>query len=287
MTSKIVIQHKTPAGSGLKLALAALLAVAASSAQAQGIVGSQHDLTPGGTGQGQSDATDQVCIFCHTPHGSNTAAGVPLWNKVLADPGTYSRYSSIALPSFDAAEAPVGSVSLACLSCHDGTQAMDVVLNGPGSGNYNAGGSEMSGTSIGTMTGTPVPNLEQDLSNDHPISMQYAGGGVNETSHPTDDQAPATLLTDPDFVPPFRTTLNSEPIWWVDSSTGGSAGVREKLDMLLYTRDEPTVTGGKQPFVECGSCHDPHNSSTKTASQVAFLRISNAASAVCTSCHVK
>lgn len=38
--------------------------------------------------------------------------------------------------------------------------------------------------------------------------------------------------------------------------------------------------GGDQ--VECGSCHDPHNDTNDP-----FLRMSNAASALCTTCHVK
>jgi hypothetical protein len=45
-------------------------------------------------------------------------------------------------------------------------------------------------------------------------------------------------------------------------------------------------------MVECGSCHDPHVSNGQSGpnSLIAgetFLRISNANSAVCTTCHVK
>jgi hypothetical protein len=142
-----------------------------------GVVGSKHDLTAGGAGQTSTAATDEVCVFCHTPHGSSVNAKVPLWNKVLTSPGSYTQYSTLQTPTFDSTEAPVGSVSLACLSCHDGTQAMDVVLNKPGTGGYNAGGAPINPTTSAQMTGTPVPNLEQDLTNDHPISMQYGGGG--------------------------------------------------------------------------------------------------------------
>lgn len=251
----------------------------ASAAHAQ-VVGSQHDLTAGGAGQGSTTATDQVCIFCHTPHGSDTAAPVPLWNKVLGNPATYTQYSTLATPTFDSAEAPVGSVSLACLSCHDGTQAMDVVINGPGSGNYNPAGSEIDGTSIGIMTGAPVPMLDTDLTDDHPVSIQYGGGGL--TAADPNGQATGPL-GDPDFNLPWRDTINSQPIWWVDSAVG-TAGVRERTDMLLYTRDD---LGIQEPFVECGSCHDPHNASTQGPGSVAFLRVSNAASQVCTTCHIK
>ena len=264
--------------------VAGALLLAGFSVQAQ-IVGSQHDLTTGGAGQGSTGNTDQVCVFCHTPHGSDTSAPVPLWNKVLGAPGSYTQYSTLATPSFDSQEAPVGSVSLACLSCHDGTQAMDVVINGPGSGNYNPAGSEIDPIGIGVMTGTPVPVLGTDLTNDHPISMQYGGGGVNTTTHPTDGTFAGTL-GDPDFNFPERVTLNNQPIWWVDGPSGAD-GEREKTDMLLYTRDEASVPGGQQPFVECGSCHDPHNSSTQGTGSVAFLRVANTASQVCTACHTK
>ena len=245
-----------------------------------GVVGSQHDLTTGGTGQGGTDVTDQVCVFCHTPHASNVNAPVPLWNKVLGNSGQYTQYSTLATPSFDAAEAPVGSVSLACLSCHDGTQAMDVVINGPGSGNFNPGGSEIDPGAVGVMVGSPIPMLGTDLTDDHPISIQYGGGGA-QAGDP--DGLSSALLGDPDFNQPFKATINGQPIWWVDSNVG-STGLREKTDMLLYTRAD---LGVQEPFVECGSCHDPHNDATQTGSQVAFLRVSNAASAVCTTCHIK
>lgn len=249
------------------------------------VVGSKHDFTSGGSAQATTNATDEVCVFCHTPHGADTTAPVPLWNKVLnSNEGRFTRYSTLATPSFDSLEAPVGSVSLACLSCHDGTQAMDVVLNQPGSGGYNAGGAQIDDVAIGQMTGTPVPNLGQDLSNDHPISMQYGGGGAVSTDA---NGVFGGTLGDPDFNAPVKATINNQSIWWVDSGVG-TAGVREKTDMLLYTRSDAIGGGGAtEPFVECGSCHDPHNSDNAGGTQVSFLRTSNAASAVCTACHTK
>ena len=246
-----------------------------------GVVGSQHDLTSAGTGQGGTGNTDQVCVFCHTPHGSDTAAPVPLWNKVLGAPGSYTQYSTLQTPSFDSQEAPVGSVSLACLSCHDGTQAMDVVVNVPGSGGYNAGGAEIDPVAIGLMTGNPVPALGTDLTDDHPVSMQYGGGGPAATDP---DGTFTGTLGDSDFVAPVKATINTNsPIWWVDSPVG-TAGTREKSDMILYARGD---LGTVQPFVECGSCHDPHNDTTQGQGSVAFLRINNTASQICTTCHVK
>ncbi|MEO5371478.1 MAG: hypothetical protein H7833_15530, partial [Magnetococcus sp. DMHC-1] len=157
------------------LALASLIGVAglmAIGVATAGIKGSKHDLGSGGASQFAATAgTGEVCVFCHTPHGANTSASAPLWNKSLPDAGTYTRYSSLGTSTLDGAEAPIGSVSLACLSCHDGSQAMDVMINAPGSGGYNASGA--SAFSLAAMSGTPIPNLGKDLSNDHPVSIQY------------------------------------------------------------------------------------------------------------------
>jgi hypothetical protein len=245
-----------------------------------GVVGSKHDLTAGGLAQSTTTVTDEVCVFCHTPHGSDVNAPVPLWNKVLTPGAAYVQYSSLQTPTFDSTEAPVGSVSLACLSCHDGVQAMDVVINLPGAGGHNTAGAEIDSVGINAMVGTPVPTLGLDLTDDHPVSMQYGGGGALATDA---DGTFAGTLGDPDFLPPVKATVNANPIWWVDSPVGTTL-TREKTDMILYARND---LGTVQPFVECGSCHDPHNDVTAGPTSVSFLRINNTASQICTTCHVK
>lgn len=245
-----------------------------------GVVGSKHDLT---TNTGilatsvQSD-TDNVCVFCHTPHaGDNTMA--PLWNK--RDPGTaYTAYSSTTI---DGGTDLNAGVSLACLTCHDGTQAMDNLLNATGSGNYDVTGGGAGGlayTWTGTDLVTGVALLGADLSNDHPVGIQYAGGGYDDT----DPTATAdTLMGDPDFVKDAgllaNAVVNGTRRWWIDDD---AAGDMDSTEIRLYTRTVAALANDPEPFVECASCHDPHNSTTAT-----FLRKSNAASAVCVSCHVK
>src|SRR3989338_4064858 len=77
----------------------------------------------------------EVCVYCHTPHGANTTIAAPLWNRT--NPGnTYTLYN-IPLTSGQAATQP-GVSSLTCLSCHDGTVAIDSIVNMPGSGKYSA-----------------------------------------------------------------------------------------------------------------------------------------------------
>lgn len=263
---------------------AILIALNLTGAAFAGIQGSKHDL-----GVGVPEANGEVCVFCHTPHGANTGASAPLWNKTLST-ATYLRYSDLNTATLDGSEVAVGSVSLACLSCHDGTQAMDVVINKPGSGGYNAAGSEISTTLVTNMSGSPVPMLGTDLQDDHPISIDYAGGACQGVLADCD---PATQPTgDSDFVEAQYALLNTKNQWWVDVPSyatdaagavieAGTPNVREKTDMILYTRD---FSGTEGPSVECASCHDPHED---TARPVSFLRIANANSGVCLACHIK
>ncbi|MBT8148044.1 MAG: cytochrome c3 family protein, partial [Gammaproteobacteria bacterium] len=219
-----------------------------------------------------------VCVFCHTPHGGSTSAAVPLWNRTLADPASYTTYATLNSATLEGAEAPVGSVSIACLSCHDGTQAMDTVLNEPGSGidnpTYSAGVWSGANQTAGQLNVGAITNLTSDLSNDHPIGIQYGGGGITAA-------APTAATNDPDFTTPGTTDLNGTTVWWADSETTPN-GTREKTDMLLYTRSVAGIdSGALQPFVECASCHDPHTTNAT------FLRTSNDGSAVCLACHSK
>ena len=180
---------------------------------------------PGSDGpSNHTTATTEICIFCHTPHGGDQTTTAPIWNRATGT-ATYLRYSSLGRLTFDAKEAPVGSVSAACLSCHDGTQAMDAVINSSGSdsigtedtgtgvkGNFSQGRAMGNGTFKGVTTGftgaggtwngvissgggvgRDMVFLGTDLSNDHPISMQYGGGGIDST-HTTSN------TTDPDFA---------------------------------------------------------------------------------------
>ena len=271
----------------LKVLLISTLGLIWSGFAAAGVVGSKHDLTTAtGAAQATTAVTDEVCVFCHTPHGG-AAGNVPLWNKVLdTNQARFTRYSTLATPTFDSTEIDVGSVSIACLSCHDGTQAMDVIINRPGGSdlvdNYNPAGTDLD-AAVGVMTGSPVPTLGEDLTNDHPISMQYAGGGALPTD--TDGALSPGPFGDPDFNAPVKDSINLQPVWWVDGPVGGTPLVRDKSDMILYTRAD---SGIQEPYVECGSCHDPHNDLTGvSANSVQFLRVDNTASQICTACHIK
>ncbi len=120
------------------------------------IRGSKHDFSSSSWSGGK------ICEPCHTPHhGENVSgtrswphpqSGVPLWNHETSI-ATYTLYNSDFM---ERTVGPVRPISRICLSCHDGTVALD---------------------SFGGKTGsTMIPgnaNLGTDLSDDHPISVKW------------------------------------------------------------------------------------------------------------------
>lgn len=268
----------------------ALAMLALTSVATAGIANTKHNLgsspSTGNSSAGWNwtNATSEICVFCHTPHGADNSASAPLWNRALTTAtGTYTLYSSLGTSTLDAASTdPVesGSVSLACLSCHDGTQAMDSMMNTPGSGDDQAA-FDVAGTTNVANTGAngwvefqsmsevsaEIIALGTDLSNDHPIAIQYAGAVDNR------------LALDPDFNAAATVTIASGPVWYVDS-TGSAAGF-DKSDMKLFTAGGAALVG--EALVECATCHDPHTENTT------FLRNPNGneGSATCLTCHVK
>jgi len=307
-----------------------LALMAASGVAMASVSNTVHNLSVSGEGAHMTGAngTTEICIFCHTPHGGDQSVNAPLWNRHVSSTSVYTRFSSLGRITFDAQEAPIGSVSIACLSCHDGTQARNAVINGPGGGpNSNtvttdAGASTwLDGTDPstaylsalapsdnGTLTGDLI-YLGTDLRNDHPISMQYGGGGyLTATGAST---TPGTATNDPDFAAytgtpggygttaannaPTSSTNNSalnptgiatgavnyssKGMFYVDT---GDAGY-QATDFPLYTRTDGANSPGGEPMVECGTCHDPHSSN------VTFLRLpgGNEGSQVCLTCHAK
>jgi hypothetical protein len=235
---------------------------------AAGITNTKHNLSTGApAGQVRvTVGTAEICVFCHTPHGADaSAAAPPLWNKSLPTTNPYTTYSSSTLDGVFATDGvaggSVGSVSIACLSCHDGAAAMDNIINAPGSGGYLATGGGPTGlgytwdTTTGRVStdgnllsgGGFIANLGTDLSNDHPIGIQYCGGGPTSA-------APTAACVDKDFTAPQNRLIGSTRVWWVDTA-GGTAATRDKSDMILYTRNFGATVS---PSVECASCHDPH-----------------------------
>lgn len=190
---------------------------------AQGIFGNKVADTPHNLRKALNmGITDlgEICVYCHTPHNNNQQIEAPLWNREIPA-GPYSMYDSPSIDMIIAGSAT--GVSLACLSCHDNTIALDQVINLPTAqaGSITLQGGTIAGcasfcheihhrtTFEGTVIGT-------DLTNDHPISITY-DPSKDENFHPASNGMVGTLR--------------------------------------LY--------GANKDQVECASCHNPHDNSNR------------------------
>ncbi|OHC70581.1 MAG: hypothetical protein A3H93_13365, partial [Rhodocyclales bacterium RIFCSPLOWO2_02_FULL_63_24] len=249
----------------LRWLAAAMLTIGVTGSALAGIANTKHNLSSSGTGVNSTTSTDQICVFCHTPHAADvTSAGAPpLWNKGMPVTTGFTMYSTDSMQG--TALGLSGSPSLACLSCHDGTQAMDSTVNAPGQGlgsGYIGATGNWTGANqtAGKMNSATVALLGKDLSNDHPITIPYCGGGLTAALGVSSTSG---SCNDSDFNGVSTAQIGSSQAFWVDT---GSAG-RQKTDIPLYNR-------GGTPHVECGSCHDPHVE--LAAPLVSFMRVSAA-----------
>ena len=236
-------------------ALIVLFAPGRAAAQAT-IAFGPHDFSAGSAIR-NTDASinGQTCVFCHTPHMGSVS--VPLWNR-SSSVATYQVYASSTMDAAAPTSAAIqSSVSGACMSCHDGSIAIDVLTNLSGVAHAVTVAFTRQATAKATYgnngTGTNniltagSPFLGTDLRNDHPITIIY------ETSR---------AATPTEFV--------------TQAITGTKITVGATNPLPLFGASTATAT------VECASCHNPHNNSLGN-----FLRKSNAGSALCLTCHIK
>jgi predicted CXXCH cytochrome family protein len=144
--------------------VAALLAAGVGPAAAATITGTQHDLSAKGWG------TTELCKFCHTPHLAQAVAGAPLWNHQTTV-ASYALYSSASFQGASTQTQP-GPTSKLCLSCHDGTVAVD---------SFATAGTLQSGTHF--ISSTNRVGSGNSLTSDHPIAFTYNAALVALDTH--------------------------------------------------------------------------------------------------------
>jgi len=194
---------------GLVLSLgSAAMAFTGTYSPGSGINGTVHDLGTAHNGMNYvanpADPLNRICIFCHAPHNTYRLAGVtgglgpqadsvfdylPLWNHTLQTDLTYDMYDNgEGAPELGSkasqakGNSVVGSASLLCLSCHDGSVAVNAYGNGESSG----------GTVISTgyMIGK-----DTYLGNHHPIGFNYDDVQAADTEIRSADTAMLTATT--------------------------------------------------------------------------------------------
>ncbi len=243
----------------ITLAVAGLLALPRiTSAQTvnKGIEGSPHDFSTNSW-----NTRKGVCSTCHQAHNTDPAQIIPLWNHATSA-ATFIPYTS---PTLNATVGNPNGSSLACLSCHDGTLAINQGIGG----SFLGGGTNASGTI------DPADKIGPDLHVVHPISFLYdtvlanADGGLEDPSVYTigsaKDAAKLTYTTAP-----------------VPSSWSGTSLTGKTINQAL-------LFGGQ---MQCASCHDVHKLEGSSPSSGILVRISGTdaggkGSTLCRTCHVK
>jgi len=141
----------------------------------------KHNLGSGTpvTSNWYSTDESEVCVFCHTPH--NAMSNYPLWNQ-YSTTGAFKVYSSGTLTTgvYTDGLLPVTSMSRLCLSCHEGTVAINALAN-PAS---TAGNPAMYGSGDQFSDVYPVgagAYLSSDLSSMHPIGFDYGISAAGDT----------------------------------------------------------------------------------------------------------
>lgn len=132
---------------------------------------SDHDLSGVGT-------SNEICIYCHTPHTAPGATDGPLWNHDASTQTGYQPYASATLDSTPSS--PATYITKLCLSCHDGLMAVDA-FGGLGGSTF--------------MTG--INKVGPDMRDDHPISITYDSALLlldNELTTPVDGVVGLDLL---------------------------------------------------------------------------------------------
>lgn len=235
-----------------------------------------------------SGDTDQVCIFCHTPHHAQPAN--PLWNKVNPTQ-TFQMYTSSAtLSSVAKGVTQPGPESLLCLSCHDGRTAINVLHNGD----------------IG------VDALPQDGSRRLVNFPGMGDDGYYNSSNPNNQALAMDINV---FGTPYRANLGAKG-WTGDDRHAGTnlmddhpisfsyaAAQSEKGAAALHPIENARGAGmrffgGARDRIECSTCHDPHvdygttwngqpSGSGGNTSLRPFLVRDNVGSAMCLACHNK
>jgi predicted CXXCH cytochrome family protein len=221
---------------------AALVVAGISGAAIAQIRNSVHDFSSTGKGgKWGSPTINEVCVFCHTPHKATSQSMI--WNR--SNPtATFNLYTS---PTMVSTPVQPTAYSLRCLSCHDGSVAIDALNNVggrqpvpqmmaigdvyyPGSP-YGAGGANIGGNYAGNAN-------VNNLSDDHPVSILFDSTVYSNSQN---------RLKDPSTLP--------------------------SLGLPLYSNR-----------VECSTCHDVHNNS---GGLPYLLRVTISKSQLCLSCHNK
>jgi predicted CXXCH cytochrome family protein len=226
------------------LTIAALITGLSMNAQTS-VVNTKHNLSA--TGTQKYTSYSQVCKFCHSPHGANSGAAqlVPLWGhaNTVQNFTMYASNPNQTLKTTTLDAQPSGP-SLACLSCHDGTVAVNARYT------YEAYLADAAprGT-YGNMN-----DLEAAVIADFDVTIDAKGNKMGKLKHSIAGESKNDLSTVHPIAIAYDVAANNQLV-----PVANLTGVK--------------LFSGK---VQCASCHDAHG----TANSM-FMRVSTTGSALC------
>lgn len=194
---------------------------------------------------------------------------------------------------------PPGPKSLTCLSCHDGTVAIDSIVNMPGSGRYNAASqTSHQETFLDSWAGG-----HEGLGISAPKHIAIGGGNLGSVVCISCHSSPSGSEVATDFTVFYigLDLTNDHPVGVVRPDTPGFAQPSAQNDYFaLYDTNGNTRPDVEEIRfyksngaykVECASCHDPHgvpSDGPDSVNNPTFLRKNNQnGSAVCLTCHIR
>lgn len=213
-----------------------------------GVVASPHNMNlylPLATsGANMGDNQRQVCKFCHTPHNAVSTGETgynPLWNRAQSTTQTFLPYIGLAPedymtdPSYLSQSETLQAVinpsdmmdgpSRLCMSCHDGTTAIDSYSGKMGSFTPTSSQVVLAPLGVDPAGG----DMGGNLMDDHPIGFSYSQVAAQDQ-----------------FIRPANVDIS-----WIPAADRKCS----KIEQVLYKGDKFT----------CASCHDVHNTAARTA----------------------
>ncbi|GKT12746.1 MAG: cytochrome c [Thiomicrorhabdus sp.] len=222
------------------------------------ILGSKHDLTALNKRAGAKamggvafDDYGSACVYCHIPpdvdKNAEKSQQISGWNRVRSTMEGYILYSSA---SFESQARIPNEISLLCLSCHDGTMAVDRVVNTPK--DWKSGDKMTLHMKINSGSDLDHCGLCHDGSTAHHLNNRHIGTDLRR-NHPVSIRFPGMDAG-------YTGTLQS--------------GFKTPRDKYGFDNGVRLFNG----FVECASCHNVHD-----PSKVKFLRVKP--EFLCITCH--
>ncbi|HET9839263.1 MAG TPA: hypothetical protein VFR84_13600 [Candidatus Angelobacter sp.] len=156
---------------GLVVVLVCMASLAANAARApkSAVFGSPHDFKTAGEYNGNvAGASYSLCNFCHIAHKFGSAPTGPsylLWNHTLSSVASYGVYTSDSMASTTTDLGGQLTVSNLCLSCHDGTVAVNSWYEPQVAANWAP-------LAQGTFF-MAQDHTVRDLSKQHPVNFTY------------------------------------------------------------------------------------------------------------------